>query len=120
MRPTPTSWWCAIPCRGAIRRDPVLLAEVLSDSSTRRDRVDKHAAYTALESLAAYLILSQQEVLVDVYGRAEDWRRMRCEGREGEIRIAALGLSLPLREAYADVLADWAIEPWRDAALRTG
>jgi hypothetical protein len=30
-----------------------LLAEVLSDSSTRRDRVDKHAAYTALESLEA-------------------------------------------------------------------
>jgi len=46
------------------------------------------------------------EVLVDVYARAEDWRRVRCEGQEGEIRIAALGLSLPLREVYADVLAD--------------
>lgn len=64
------------------------------------------SCYTALESLAAYLILSQQEVLVDVYARAEGWRRVRCEGQEGEIRIAALGLSLPLREVYADVLAD--------------
>ena len=62
--------------------------------------------YTALESLEAYLILSQQEVLVDVYTRAESWRRERCEGQEGEVRIAALGLSLPLREVYADVLAD--------------
>ena len=26
--------------------------------------------------------------------------------QEGEIRIVALGLSLPLREVYADVLAD--------------
>jgi Uma2 family endonuclease len=94
------------PLPGGYQTRPVLLAEVLSDSSTRRDRVDKHAAYTALESLAAYLILSQQEVLVDVYARAEDWRRVRCEGQEGEIRIAALGLFLPLREVYADVLAD--------------
>ncbi len=94
------------PLPGSYQTQPVLLAEVLSDSSTRRDRVDKHAAYTALESLEAYLILSQQEVLVDVYARAEDWRRERCEGPEGEIRIAVLGLSLPLREVYADVLAD--------------
>jgi Uma2 family endonuclease len=50
---------------GSYQTRPVLLAEVLSDSSTRRDRVDKPAAYTALESLAAYLILSQQEVLVE-------------------------------------------------------
>jgi hypothetical protein len=53
-------------------------------------------------------------------GPPEDWRRARCEGQEGEIRTAGLGLSLPLRELYTDVLADWAIEPWRDAALRTG
>ena len=57
------------PLPGSYQTRPVLLAEVLSDSSTRRDRVDKHGAYTALESLAAYLILSQQEVLVDVYAR---------------------------------------------------
>lgn len=94
------------PLPGSYQTRPVLLAEVLSDSSTRRDRVDKHGAYTAIESLEAYLILSQQEVLVDVYARAEGWRRARCEGQEGEVRIAALGLSLTLREVYADVLAD--------------
>jgi hypothetical protein len=31
---------------------------------------------------------------------------VRCQGQKGEMRIAALGLSLPLRELYADVLAD--------------
>ncbi len=95
------------PLPGSYQTRPVLLAEVLSDNSTRRDRVDKHAAYTALESLAAYLILSQQEVLVDVYARAEGWRRVRGEGQEGEIRNGALGLTLPLREVYVDVLPDF-------------
>lgn len=94
------------PLLGSYQTRPVLLAEVLSDSSVRCDRVDKHSAYTALESLAAYLILSQQEVLVDVYQRAQSWQRERYEGLEGEIQLAALGLRLLLHEIYADVLAD--------------
>ena len=105
MPPTPVMVVCD-PLPGSYQTRPVLLAEVLSDGSTRRDRVDKHGAYTALESLEAYLILSQQRRYWSMSTRAEDRRRVRCEGREGEIRIAALGLSLPLREVYADVLAD--------------
>ena len=37
------------PLPGSYQTRPVLLAEVLSDSSVRRDRVDKHSAYTALD-----------------------------------------------------------------------
>lgn len=94
------------PLPGSYQTRPVLLAEVLSDGSIRRDRVDKRAAYTTLESLQAYLILSQEEVLVDVYRRAEDWQRERYEGLEVEIALAGLDLRLPLREIYAEVLAD--------------
>jgi Uma2 family endonuclease len=79
---------------------------VLSDSSVRRDRVGKHSAYTALESLEVYLILSQQEALIDIYQRAQSWQRERYQGLESEIQLAAFGLRLPLREVYADVLAD--------------
>jgi Uma2 family endonuclease len=57
----------------------------------------------ALESLAAYLILSQQEMLVDVYQRVQSWQCEHYQGLNGEIRLAALDLRLPLREAYADV-----------------
>jgi Uma2 family endonuclease len=38
------------PLPGSYQTRPVLLAEVLSDSSVRRDRVDKHSAYTAWET----------------------------------------------------------------------
>ncbi len=94
------------PSPGSYQTRPVLLAEVLSDSSVRRDRVDKRGAYTALGSLQAYLILSQEEILIDVYRRTEDWQRQRYEGSEAEIALAELDLRLPLREIYADVLAD--------------
>jgi Uma2 family endonuclease len=98
------------PLPGSYQTRPVLLAEVLSDSSIRRDRVDKRGAYTALESLEAYLILSQEEVLADVYQRAQNWQRERYQGLETQIVLADLNLKLPLREIYADVVADLGYE----------
>ena len=94
------------PVAGLQQTRPVLVAEVLSDSSVRRDRVDKHAAYTALESLQVYLILSQQDVEIDVYQRAHQWQRERYQGVEAEIEIDALLIRLSLRQIYAEVLTD--------------
>jgi Uma2 family endonuclease len=94
------------PQPGSYQTRPIVLAEVLSDSSVRRDRVDKRAAYTSLESLQAYLILSQQDVEIDVYQRTGDWQRERYQGLESESRLEALNLHLSLRNIYADVLAD--------------
>ena len=110
------------PLPGSYQTRPVLLADVLSDSSTRRDRVDKHAAYTALESLEAYLILSQQEVLqvlVDVYARAED-RHGGCATRDRRARSGSRRSASPCRSARCMPMCwrIWAIEPWRDPALR--
>jgi len=52
----------------------VLLAEVLSDSSVRRDRVDKMRGYTRLASCQVYLILHQTARHVEVYRRENRWR----------------------------------------------
>lgn len=98
------------PLPGSYQTRPVLLAEVLSDSSVRRDRVDKRLAYTTLESLETYLILSQQEVLVEVYQRATGWQRERYQGLDSEIRLTTPELHLSLRTIYAEVLADLGLE----------
>lgn len=97
---------CDPQADSSYQTQPVLLAEVLSDSSVRRDRVDKHAAYTALGSLEAYVILSQQDVEVDVYQRANNWQRERFQSVQAEIEIAALQIRVSLRDVYAEVLAD--------------
>lgn len=94
------------PAPSLHQTSPVLLAEVLSDSSVRRDKVDKHRAYIALESLHVYLILSQQDVEVDVYQRANDWQRERYQGLDAVIDIPALEIRLALGDIYADVLED--------------
>jgi Uma2 family endonuclease len=86
---------------------PVLVAEVLSPSTTTVDLGDKAAEYLKLSSLAAYVVLSQDE--------PKAWLWMRgaagfppgphvVEGKDGV--IAALGVELPLSELYAGVGAD--------------
>lgn len=85
---------------------PLLIAEVLSDSTARRDRFTKLNAYKTLESLEAYLILAQTALEAELYTRAGGWRRQRCRGRGQTIEIAALKIALPLEEIYADVLGD--------------
>ena len=77
--------------------------------------------YTA-ESLEAYLILSQQEVLqvlVDVYARAED-RHGGCATRDRRARSGSRRSASPCRSARCMPMCwrIWAIEPWRDPALR--
>jgi len=94
------------PQTGNQQTRPTLIAEVLSDSSVRRDRVDKLRVYTALDSLQAYLILSQQDVEVDVYLRATQWQRERHQGLAATIELATPKMRLALGDIYADVLAD--------------
>ena len=90
------------PLEGVYQTAPVLVAEVISESSVTRDRNDKFKAYTALESVQVYLILSQTAVEVEVYRRAADWV---CEVYRGNdiVELQAFGLRLSLPEIYDSV-----------------
>jgi len=83
--------------------EPLLLAEVLSDSSVSRDRITKLKAYRALPSLQAYLILAQTAVEIEVYRRANLWRKELFHGGDAVIELSQPALRLPLRTVYADV-----------------
>jgi Uma2 family endonuclease len=85
---------------------PVLIAEVLSPSTERVDLGDKAAEYLRLRSLAVYLVFAQDELKAWVWLRgADDFspRPQVLTERDALIRIAALGIDLPLAEIYARV-----------------
>jgi Uma2 family endonuclease len=88
---------------------PVFIAEVLSPASERVDLGDKSAEYLRLPSLAAYLVLAQDQI------KAWLWTRGTAgfasgpevlEGGEAVIRIEALRMNFPLAEIYARVKMD--------------
>jgi Uma2 family endonuclease len=84
---------------------PVLIIEVLSDSTERRDREKKFSLYKRIESLREYVLISQNEALVEQYVRqGEIWPRSAVAGLDASLVLASVGLQIPLKRLYAKAL----------------
>jgi Uma2 family endonuclease len=85
---------------------PVLVAEVISPSSATYDLGDKAAEYLRSTSLSAYLVLAQDEAKVWLWIRGASGFSPGAEvikGQDAVVRIASLGIDLPLSEIYAGI-----------------
>ncbi|MGH8501210.1 MAG: Uma2 family endonuclease [Gammaproteobacteria bacterium] len=81
--------------------EPVLIAEVLSESTEGRDRLEKWAAYRALPSLREYVLIAQDRPAVEVYRRNEEgWDQISLDSGE-TMELVSLDLEVPLDELYA-------------------
>jgi Uma2 family endonuclease len=86
--------------------NPILILEVLSDSTEAYDRGAKWAHYRRIASLRDYVLISQAEPLVEVYRRTKDGRFELFEARAGEtIELASIGARLDVSAVYANPLA---------------
>ena len=86
--------------------DPVIIAEVLSPSTSTVDLGDKVAEYLELPSLLAYLVFSQDEPKAWMWVRGEAGfspTPIVLAGREATIEVPALGVSLPLSAIFAGI-----------------
>jgi Uma2 family endonuclease len=57
------------------REGPILLGEVLSQSTERTDRVEKFDAYRMIPALEEYILVAQDAPQVEIFRRRTDWRR---------------------------------------------
>ena len=57
-----------------VRENPILIVEVLSRSTRRRDKTEKREEYLALPSLLEYVLIEQDVAEVEVQRRSNDWR----------------------------------------------
>ncbi|HYN43827.1 MAG TPA: Uma2 family endonuclease [Thermoanaerobaculia bacterium] len=98
-----------VDAEGDVVANPVLLVEVLSESTEKWDRGAKFGHYRRLASLAEVLFVSQREARIEQYVRQPDDRWLLSEvlGLEGVLSLPSLGCDLPLSEVYAKV----ALEP---------
>lgn len=91
------------PLPGRVQTAPVLLAEVLSESSVQRDRTDKMNAYKALTSCQVYLIVNQTAQYIEVYRRGNGWRQE--DYLSGIIELNKPKLRIDLPDVYDSVKA---------------
>lgn len=85
--------------------NPTVLFEVLSPSTEAYDRGLKSQHYRKIESLRAYVFVSQMTSSAEVYERQADgsWRLRDFRGMEAVLPLAAIDVDLPLAEVYARV-----------------
>ncbi len=84
---------------------PELLIEVSSDNSKNTDHDAKVKEYTNLESLKYYIIVAQDETLVEVYSRDEKgWRFNVYTDLNQIINLQYFEASLNLSDIYENVI----------------
>jgi Uma2 family endonuclease len=92
-----------ILARAKLVRDPVVIFEVLSDSTGRTDLVTKNREYSDTPSVRRYVILSQDEVGGTVFERiGDDWVGHLLAG-DAILRMPEIGLELAIAELYEGV-----------------
>lgn len=85
-------------------RTPKLVVEVLSPSTQIIDRREKSITYHAAESIEEYILAAQDEPKLIIHDRAARWAARTVEGLDAVAELRSIGLALPLRQIYEDVL----------------
>jgi Uma2 family endonuclease len=83
--------------------DPVVIFEVLSESTWRIDWLTKNDEYARTDSVRRYVILSQDEIGGTMFERVEnDWIG-RLLSAENLIRMPEIGIEVPMGDFYEGV-----------------
>jgi len=91
------------PGSATVIKDPVVVFEVLSPSTSRADRIDKLREYRATTSIQRYVILEPDGIAATVYTRGgEDWI-VRPLVAGDLLEMPEIDVVIPLSEIYADV-----------------
>jgi Uma2 family endonuclease len=87
-------------------RQPEMLVEVTSINSTSTDHNEKLKEYTALDNVKYYMIVSQDEMLVEVYTRnnGRGWQYDIYSDENEEIPLTLLNMSLKLKDIYESIV----------------
>lgn len=82
--------------------NPVLLIEVLSDSTESYDRGKKFQHYRSVESLREYVLVAQNEARIEKYVKTGDgfWLLSEAVGLESEIGFESIECRIRLAEVF--------------------
>lgn len=90
------------PGRNDTVMNPVLVAEVLSDSTQSYDRGDKFAAYRTIPSLQDYLLIAQDSPQVEQYVKQAEnqWLLTEHQGLEASLELSSVEVAIAMVDLY--------------------
>ena len=92
--------------KATIVTDPVVIFEVLSDSTARTDQFDKLREYTATPSIRRYVILDQDAIGATIYVRDGDRMIVETVARGEMLRLPEINVEIPVDDLYRGVEPD--------------
>ena len=81
------------------RERPLLIAEVLSDSTERNDRAEKFTAYKSIPELQEYVLIAQDVPQVEVFRRRNAWQ-LETFFMNDTITLESVALTIPVTQLY--------------------
>lgn len=86
-------------------KNPILIVEVLSDSTALYDRQGKFQAYQKITSFREYILVSQNEILVEVFFKPKNvdfWQYRSYTKPEDVIELKSVDVEIVLNDFYLD------------------
>ena len=86
------------------KQHPVMIAEVLSESTAEYDRTFKFACYQKISTLRDYLLISQDVYSVEHYHLNDSYEWVRTVHAHNDVfRLGCVNLDVAVSDVYADV-----------------
>lgn len=87
-----------------VKEKPILIVEVLSESTKIFDRGNKLENYLGIPTLLEYALVSQKKIEVWIYRRAEEKWEVEILNENDELHFVSIDLEIPVHEFYRKVL----------------
>lgn len=84
---------------GSLATEPIVIIEVLSPATEKRDRGAKLAAYKTLPSVQEYLLIGSEAQEIIVYRRESNWRPYHYQSGD-QVELTSIGVSFPFDAVY--------------------
>jgi Uma2 family endonuclease len=93
------------PASDTFQDQPVVVVEVISESTRRTDENEKRDAYLSIDSLCQYILVESETIAAVVYRRGDSgFERETIIGGESVIDLPEIGCHLSLAEAFEKVV----------------
>ena len=83
-----------------VAADPVVIFEVLSESTAETDRTTKLREYRSLPSVQRYVMLEQNQAAATVITRTETGWSLETLDAHGTLAMPEIGVEVPMAELY--------------------
>ncbi|MCA9889723.1 MAG: Uma2 family endonuclease [Anaerolineae bacterium] len=102
-----------VPPRPNSLLNPTLIIEILSDSTTNVDRVDKLAEYRRIPSLQEYLLISQDAPRIERYLKQDEhnWLYTELTGLDQQLALPSIDCVLQFSDVFHRIDFDTPSDP---------